>query len=343
MPIIGLNLGKSGFKAVEIDKKKNTYTLTHFGIYDSPELDLYTEKKEERKAYSKALENFVNEQGFDSRNAVIGLEEANVYMRIVELPVMKDKELRNAIRFEAEQYIPLPLEEVNITYQKLEGGYISRDKTSIQLVAAKKSILDMYVKTIKSARLVAKAIEPEAVALGRILGDTSTVPNGTIIMDIGYYSTIVVVVYGGAVQFTRSVPVGGDVITKAIKQSLNLDVNQSEEYKKVYGMDSQYADGKVSEIIKPMIDNILIEVKRASVFFTNHTPSATIKKVVITGGSALMPGLLLYIASNLDFEVQTATPFHNIQISPQLENEKKFLYEREPLFSTAVGLAMKEL
>lgn len=343
MPIIGLNLGKSAFKAVEMDGKKDSYVIEHFGVYENLDLDLYSEKKEDRKAYSRALENFINENEFFTRNVVIGLEESNVYMRIVNLPAMKDKELKNAIKFEAEQYIPLPLDEVNITFQKVIGGIIDKEKTSVQLVAARKSVLEMYVNVVKDSHLVAKAIEPEAIALGRILGDTSTNPIGTIIIDMGAQNSLIIVVYGGVVQFTRTVPIGGNVITKSIKQSLNLDITQAEEYKKVYGMDPQYAEGKVAEVIKPLIDNILNETKRASVFFTNHTPSANIKKVVITGGSALMPGLLLHVASNLDFEVQIANPMHDISISPHLENDKKYLVEKGPIFATAMGLAMKEL
>jgi type IV pilus assembly protein PilM len=343
MPIIGLDLSKNSFKAVELERKKDTIVLEHFGVYENADLDLYSEKREDVRIYAKSLENFINEHGFVSRNAAVGLEETNVYMRIISLPSMKDKELKHAIQFEAEQYIPLPLNEVNITYQKVLGGFVDKDKTNIQLVAAKKVILEKYVDIVKKARLTARAIEPEAVSLARILGDTSSSPSGTVIVAFGGARSLVIVVYAGVVQFTRTIPIGGDVITKAIKQNLGLELSQAEEYKKAYGLDAQYADGKVANVIKPLIDTILTELKRAVVFFTNQRPSANIKKVVLTGGSALMPGLILYAASNLDHEVQLAKPLRNIQITPQLEKHRKFLIDNESILATAIGLALKEV
>jgi type IV pilus assembly protein PilM len=108
-------------------------------------------------------------------------------------------------------------------------------------------------------------------------------------------------------------------------------------------LDKLQAEGKVYDVLKPITDNLIMEVKRASVFFTKHSPSATIKRVILSGGTALMPGLLSYIANNLDMEVQIANPLKNMVISPKLEKQKASLVEHAATYSTAIGLAMKGL
>jgi type IV pilus assembly protein PilM len=343
MPVIGLNLGKSSIRAIELEKKKEGLVVTNFGAYDNPRLNLDSTDKNDVDAFAESLKHFITEIGFNTPNVCIGLHESNVFMRVISLPQMNDKEFKTSVKYEAEQYIPLPLDQVNLSYQKLDPDFTDKNKVNIQIVAAKKEVLENYVTLAKKAGLVVRAIEPETLALGRILGDTRDKPIGTMILKLGYSGTLVVVSYGGYVRFTRVVTVGGDILTKIIQQSLNIEPEQAEEYKKSYGMDRYQGDGKVYEVLKPTIDNLVLEIKRASMFFTKHNPSASIKRVILTGGTALMPELITYIANNLDVEVQVADPLRNLTISPKLDKQKGALIEQGPRYSTAIGLAMRGL
>jgi type IV pilus assembly protein PilM len=343
MPVIGLDLGSHSFRAVELERKKNQIVLNKFGSYANPRLDLDSGNKDDTDLYSNALKDFFSETGFGTPNVVVGLDESQVFMRIIKIPQMNDRELRNSVKYEAEQYIPLPINEVNLSYQKLDIDYADKLKLNIQLVAAKKTVLDRYVNIVKKANLIPKAIEPETIAIGRALGDTQESPMATLILDIGLARALIIIVYGGFVRFTRSIPIGGEVISKSIQQGLGLDFSQADEYKKVYGMDQNQVEGKIFNIVKPIIDNIILEVHRAAVFFTNHNPSANIKRVILTGGTALMPGLLLYTASNLDFEVELANSVKNITISDKLNGQKSLITEQAPLYSAAIGLALREI
>ena len=343
MPIVGLNLGKSSIRAVELERKKDILTLTNFGSYDNPRLNLESFAKNDVDSFAESLKAFFSEVGFSTANVAVGLNESNVFMRVIKLPAMSDKELKTAVKYEAEQYIPLPLDQVNLSFQRLDPDYTEKEKVNIQVVAARKDVLDSQVAVLKKSGLVVKAIEPETLALGRVLGDTKEAPLGTMILKIGYSGTLIIVVYGGYVRFTRSVPVGGDALTKAIQQGLGLEQEQAEEYKKAYGMDKFQGEGKVYDVLKPIVENLILEIKRASVFFTKHNPSANIKRVILAGGAALMPGLLLYIANNLDIEVQMADPLKGLEISPKLEKQQNLIIEQAPRYATAIGLALREI
>lgn len=343
MPILGLDLGNSKFRAVELSEEKGKIVLQRFGSYENTKLNLSSDSKGDLDAYASAIKHFISDTGFTTSNAVVSLPETEVFTRVIKVPAMSEKELKSSIAFEAEQYIPLPLKDVNFAFQIIDSDINEKEKMNVLLVAAKNSILEKYVGVLKKAGLVPRGIEPETLATERAVGSNPNQPNGLIVVNVGMQTTQLIVSYRGFVRFTRSVNIGGDDITKAAQQNLSLEYAQAEEYKKTYGLDSNQAEGKVYEAIKPVIDNILAEIKRSKIFYTTHNPSVNINKVILTGGTALMPGLLFYIANNLDLEVELANPWRNIQISPKIEAQKQQLMELGPVFVSSVGLALKEV
>jgi type IV pilus assembly protein PilM len=343
MAIIGLDLGRHNFRAVEISREKDRLVLNRFGSYENPRINVDSDSKADIDSYSDAVKTFFAETGFSTPKVVVSLPENQVYMRIIKVPVMGDKDLKNSIQYEAEQYIPLPLKDVTLSYQKIDVDYEDKTKMDLQLVAAKKSVLEKYVKILRGANLIPKGIEPETLAIGRSLGDTEDHPSASIILNIGFSESLIMITYRGFVRFTRSISVGGDTLTRAISQSLGMDHIQSEEYKKVYGLDTNQAEGKIYNVLKPFFDNIIAEIKRSKIFFTTHHSNININRVILCGGTALMPGLFFYMANNLDVEVELANPWKNIQFSGKVNSSKDSLLEEGPVYATSVGLALKEV
>ena len=340
--VIGLDLGKHTFRAVELDKSKKGLFVTNLGVYDNPKLNISDESKDSQNEYANAIKQFIKDTGFSTSKVIISLEEKDVFMRLIKVPIMNDKELKSSIMFEAEQYIPLPLEEVNLSYQKLSLPSDPKGKVSVQLVAAKKTMLDRYISMIKAAKLTPIGIEPEALSIGRALTRDGGGESATLILHLGFEKSLIIIAFKGHVVFTRTISVGGDAMTRSLEQNLDLDYIQAEEYKKAYGLNKDQAEGKIYEVLRPMIGNVIGEVGRAQVFFTTHHPNVNISRVVLSGGSALMPGLLFHMTSNLDLEVELANPFSSITFSKKIESKKDWHVEQGPLFSTPVGLALKE-
>ena len=334
--VLGLDLGAYSFRAVEVDKSKKGNILLKSGAYENPKIN-------DDKAYSEALKSFVAESGFGTSKTITALEEKDVFMRVIDLPEMSDKELKTSIMFEAEQYIPLRLDEVNFSNQKLDKTVEEKGKISVQLVAARKTLLEKYIQIIKSAHLTPLALEPEALSIARALSNKKSDPTASLILHMGHTKSLIIITYKESVVFVRTLSVGGISFTRAIEQSLGLEASQAEEYKKAYGLDKEQAEGKIYEVLQPVFKNILSEVRRAQVFFTSRHTNVTINKVTLSGGSALMPGLLLYMANNLDLEVELANPFRNLIFSKELESKKEWYVEQGPLFSVSVGLSLKDL
>lgn len=340
--VLGLDLGQHTFRAVEVDKSKKGTFLTHSGAYENPKINFDSDDAGAEREYSHAIKDFIKDSGFTTQKAVISLEEKDIFMRVINVPTMNDKELKSSITFEAEQYIPLPLKEVNLSYQKLDVPTKDQGTMSVQLVAAKKDIIQKYIHLVKDAKLTPVGVEPEALSIGRALANHEN-NDANLILHLGYRKSLIIITLKGHVVFTRTLSIGGDAMTRGLSQNLNLDYMQAEEYKKVYGLNADQAEGRIYNILKPMFDNINAEVGRAQVFFTTHHPGVTINKVLLSGGTALMPGLLLYMANNLSLEVELANPFKKVAFSKEMEDKKDWHIEHGPLFTAPVGLALKEI
>ncbi len=342
MNVIGLDLGVHDIKGVEVKKERNKIELVKWGLTDRLNVSLASENDEELDKYSKELSSFFDENNFSTPNVIVGLPETSVYTRIITVPKMKEKELKSALNYEAEQYIPLPLKDVNFDFQVLHDDDARRQDMDVLLVAATKTLVSKYVKILKNARLVAVGMEPETLSLARVVGDKADQPNPSIIVSIDSTSTNVIVTYKGVVRFTRNVSTGGDALTRAVAQNLGFDFSQAEEYKKTYGIDPKQVDGKVYNAIKPVFDIILNEVKRAYFFYTTHNNDVNIRRVVVCGGTALMPGLLVYLSTNLNLEVELANPWQKVSFPVKINKEKQSLFDKGPFFATCIGLALKE-
>jgi type IV pilus assembly protein PilM len=345
MPIIGLDLGKRRFRAVEIAKEKGVYVLNNYGEHDSSDLSLNFSSPEALAHYAEVLRLFVKEHNFSTSHAVVAIPERDVFTRVIETPVMNQKDLHSFIELGAEEYIPATLSEVTYDLQIIESPEkgSTKENMTVLLVASKNAVLNQYVQFLKQAGFTPRGMEPETLAIERILGDSEERPSAAIIVNIGLLSTEIIITYKGYVRFTRSLPIGGDELTKVVQKSLNLDAIQAEEYKKAYGLDESQVEGKVFNAIKPVFDNILLEINRSKTYYTSRNPDVIINRVILSGGTALMPGMLLYIANKLDVEVELANPWRNIRISDRIKNKREELLETSPIFSTAVGLALKEI
>jgi len=341
MPIVGLNLGTHSIKAVELEETKGKIMLKNYGSYRNPKLNLDSDSADELKVYSAAIKDFFSQTGFSTPHTIVAISESEVFTRVIKVPRMSEKELSSSIEYEAEQYIPLSLKEVSFDFQVIDTDIMDKDKMNVLLVAAKHTVLEKYVNIIKNAGLVPKGMEPETLAVTRVLGDSEERPSASVIVNFNTHTTGIVISYRGHVRFTRSVSIGGESLTRAVAQTLNLEFAQAQEYKETYGLDSSQADGKVFNAIKPVFDSVLAEIKRSKVFYTTHNPSVIINRVILAGGTALMPGLLFYVANNLDMEVELANPWRNVLFSPKLMSQKEALMDQAPLYVTPVGLALK--
>lgn len=345
MNFIGLDIGTSSIKAVELTGGKKPQLMV-FADASMPAVTLASESEEDLKTIASSLDKFISESGFTTRDVVVALPESQVFTRVVPMPEMTEKELSGAVEWEAGQYIPVPLDEVYVSHQILKDHRVqkndgSKGKVNVLLIAAPKIVVDKYVRTLKYAGLEAIAVETETTAVARSLVGSTAQQYPTLLINIGASTTDLAIVSGGDLRFTRSISTGGTALARAISQSLGFEFQQAEEYKKTYGLEESHLEGKVMEAIKPVFDILINEIKRSIAFYVSHYEDKALKNVILCGGTASLPGIIVYLAAILDLEVQLGNPWQEIIIPETFDTQE--LEEAGPRFAVATGLALKKI
>lgn len=338
---LGIDIGFTSIKAVVISNKEKTPKLISLGRIAAPQPGIISDADLDLEAVSTAIKSLLNEIKAPTKDAIIALPESRIFTRVIyDLPYLNDNELAQAIRYAAEEFVPMPIQDVNLNWQVIyrseKKGPTSR--TVVFVVASPKILVNKYLKVASMAELKPIAIETELIAATRALVNSNPYSPTTLIVQLGALTTDFAVVSDNLILLTRSISTGGVALTRAIAQNFNFDVNQAEEYKKVYGMQEDQLEGKLFLSLKPIIDVIVTEGKRVIQAHEAQNKQRPIKRIVLTGGGAGMPGLVMYITNFLGLEVQEADPWYGISFDPNLKNK---LTSEGPSYSIAAGLARR--
>lgn len=352
---VGLDIGFSSIKAVALDIKSKPPKLISLGSIPAPIPGIVSDGETDLIAVAEAIKKLFSAAKIDTKDVIAALPESKVFTRVIDdLPFLNDNDLASAIRFASEEFIPMPITEVNLYWQVLSRTDKADNKTEVVsvgqngqksgrtvvfVIATPKNIINRYLKVFTLANLKPQAIETEIIASTRSIVGNNPFSPSTLIIQMGATTTDIAVVSKGLIWLTRSISTGGQALTRSIAQQFNFEIPQAEEYKKVYGMLEDQLEGKVFEAIKPVVDLIVTETKRVIQAFDMKYPHNAIKRVVLSGGGAKMPGLVVYFANNLGLEVQEADPWYFVGKDKSIISK---LAQDGPLYSVAVGLALRE-
>lgn len=338
---VGLDIGFSQIKVVSLEVDKDKGKLISLGTISSPTPGISSDADGDLEAVAAAIKKLFSAAKIDSREVVAALPESKVFTRVIDdLPYLTDQELSSAIRFASEEFIPMPLNEVNLNWQVLyRSSEKGKARTVVIVIASPKNVLSKYMKVLAMAGIGPKALETEIIAVTRSLVGNNPFSPATLIIQLGSTTTDFATVSKGLIWLTRSISTGGMALTRSLSQQFNFELSQAEQYKKTYGLLEDQLEGKVFEALKPVVDIIAGEARRVIQAYQIKYPQNGIKRAVLSGGGARMPGLVTYLASALGLEVQEADPWFLISKDKNLVSK---LAQDAPSYSVAVGLALRE-
>jgi len=334
LPKIGLDVGSAAIKLVELAPSGvGKWRLLSAGAVPVP-AGGWIDSPSSQTAVANAIIKLVKEAGVRSRRVVTALPEEQISTHVLEMPIMADSEIEQALTWQVEQYIPIPVDQAVWSYQVIsrsEGGL------EVLLAAASRTLVDGYRKVVEMAGLEVIAVETELMATARaIVPATAT---ATVIVDVGARSTDVGIVAGGQLVFARTVPTAGEAFTRAIESVLGMDTAQAEQFKTAYGFAEGYMGGKLFAAMKPVLAIIATEVKKTIDFYVSKHANEVVKSVDLSGGAAALPEIVKMLSDMLGLEVVIGDPFARVEMG---EGQKKTLAPTAAFYSVAVGLAMRE-
>ena len=335
---VGIDIGSKTIKIVELEKEGNAFKLRGSGIvgYQGASPD-HAKDEKELLALANVIRKLHQDARISSKEVIIALPETQVFTRTIKFPPLTDQEIVSAVKWEAEQYIPIPISEAIIQHSIIERREnTTPPEVAVLLVAAPRNIVEVYVKAVTLAGLNVVAVETELTALARALS-----PEGqtVLLVDFGARSTDIAVVKNGNLSFTRTIPTAGEAFTRAVAQTLGVELSQAEEYKRAYGMSGSQLEGKIKGALDPVFRMIVDEMKKAIHFYQTEEKGEAPKSVILAGGTAGMPEAISLLTKYIGMEVVIANPFAKVAVDPEVA---RALMPYAPLYSVAVGLAMRE-
>lgn len=348
----GLDISGLSVKAVRLEKKRKGFRLASFGNTELAEgtIEAGEIKKEEQlvQAISRTLKQ-IRGKKIHTKYVVAALPEEKAFVQVVQIPRMKPEEVAQAIRFQAENYIPYPLDTVYIDFAVITPLHNHVDHLDVLVASLPRAVVDAYVSALEKAGLVPVALEIDAVALTRAVVEKGVSPVPLLVVDIGNARTKVSIFSGYSVRFTTSLSLCARQFTEAVAKSLHVDEEKAEEFKRHYGFYTP-EDALGQEVFQAMIPvgtDLAEQVTKYLEYYESHVPhqhlgepQKKITKIMLCGGGANLKGLPEFLMRSLKVEVALGNPW--INILPTHAKELPMLSFQESLgYSCALGLALR--
>lgn len=345
---VGLDLGASTIKAVEIDRTQAGWKVTRACSMPTPKSTIKDGVVTDPNTIGDAIHQLLKDNHIAATSAVIGAAGASVVVRSVRIPKMPEAVLRKSIKFEAGRYVPSSIEDSFIEFEIM--GDAEDGSMDVLVVAAPKDIVESRVRACEAAGLDVEIVDVEAFAMYRSIveADPTHTFNDEVIalVDVGAHTTNVSVVTKGVFSMTRSIPQAGETLTEALANYFKLSEEDAESGKAQLDLQVLIGDGKPIEnpplrVIQPHVDDLIREIRRSLNYFqsqqTEAGQSQTVDKVVLSGGGAALKGLAEYMQHKLGMEVLRLGVFDNPRfVHPGHDDPSSGL-----AFAVASGLAMR--
>lgn len=346
-PMVGLDIGSSHIKLMELeqDSKTGQQRLVNFGMVQLPPEAIVDGAVMNTNVIVDAIRELVQQQRVKTKFVAASVSGNAVIIKRINLPQMTVDELEESIQWEAEQYIPFDINDVNIDVQILDGASEDPGQMEVLLVAARKELVNEYQALIQQSGLRPAVVDVDAFAVANMFElNYEDNDESVALVNIGASNVNIHVVRGGVSAFTRDIGIGGRQFTEEIQRALNISYEQAEAMK--VGGNEGDERAVVPEVIERVLntvgDNLATEVQRSLDFYLSTSVDGSLSRVLLSGGAARTPGLARAISRQTNLPTEVADPFRRIQIDERAFNPS-YLNDVGPQAAVVVGLAMRRV
>ncbi len=339
--IVGIDIGSSSVKLVQLKAHKETYFVENVGVAPLPPEAIVDNTLMDSSSIVEVIKNLLKGLNIKAKEAVCSVSGNAVIIRKISMPAMSQDEVEDQIQWEAEQYIPFDINDVNIDFQILASDAYEPTKMNVLLVASKKDIINDYLAVFNEAGLKLVVVDVDAFAVQNVFelnyevapDDVSALINiGASIMNLN-------IVKDGVSLFTRDVQMGGNLYTEELQKQFGVSTEEAEQIK-ITG-DAPDRE-RLRETVSRINETLAMEMRRSLDFYNSTAGDEKISKVYMSGGGAKIPMLVDVVGQRLGLPVEILNPFRRIRFNEK-EFDPEYLQEIGPLVTVAMGLATRRL
>lgn len=340
--IIGLDIGSRHIKVVQLNEVSDGYQLERIGIATlQPELIVDGSILDSLRVV-EAIKELIANSDIRVKDTVLSVSgHSSVITKRITLPQMTDEELDESIKFEAEQYIPFDIEDVDVDFQIL-GRRAEEGQMDVLVIAVKKDKINEYVTVVKDAGLHPVIVDVDVFALENVYETNyEIIPEENIaLVTIGASTINMNILKDGVSVFTRDSSIGGNVLTEALQKEFTISYDNAEKLKRGEAVEG-ISQEDVSSVLISTSEEIIAEISRSFDYFRSTTSNEDVNEVIFSGGGALVKDFAPLLSERLGVGVQLIEPFRNIDIPDKFD--KGYLKKIESIVTIAVGLALRRV
>ena len=341
--VIGLDIGSSSIKLVELNEGKNGFKLQNLAISPLPPEAIVDGSLMDSVIIIDMIRELIANTKTKTKDVVISISGHSVIVKKINLPFMTEAELEESIQWEAERYIPFDINDVNIDFQILGSGPENPEVMDVILVAAKKDIINDYISVIIESGLNPVIIDVDAFALENMLAINYEIEKEEIIAiaNVGASTTNINIIKDNVSAFTRDIFKGGNQVTEEIQRQLHIDYEEAEKIKVGSKVDTT-SQATIQDVLKTASESLAMEIGSSLDFFQSTTTYEKINKFYLSGGGSKVKDFDLILQQQIGIPVEIVNPFKKIEYSGK-NFDIEYLREIGPIMAVGVGLSTRKV
>ena len=339
---LGLDIGSSGVKLIQLKERKGGYALMAFGTAPLPPEAIVDGALMNSAAIVSAIQELVAQQKVKTKEVAIGVRGHSVIIKKISLPRMTQEELDESIQWEAEQYIPFDVKDVNIDTQILTPEGDAAGQMDVLLVAAKKDMINDYTSVCAEAGLTATVVDVDAFAVQNAYEANYEASTETVVLiNVGAAVANINILAKGNTTFTRDITMGGNAFTEEIQKQLNISYDEAEALKVGgQGETDAVVPQEVERVIQGVAEQMAGEIQRSLDFYAATAADSRIARIYLSGGTARIPALFKVLEARAGVPVEILNPFKNIEVDNR-RFDAAVILAAAPSVAVGVGLALR--
>ena len=336
---LSLDIGSSSIKMIEVSGQGPSLKVANAGIIPLSPDAVQSNFVQDSGQVSQAIRTLIEENRIRAKAVITAVPGPAVIIKRVSFPAQDPAALEETILFEAGNFIPESLDNVNLDYQVLELDP-ETDNVDVLLVAVRKDVINSYLTAIGEAGLLPTIVDVDYFAIENMFeANYNPGPDEVVaLVNIGARYSSINIMKGGRSSFTGDVPVGGEQFTDLLSQELGINRDQAEEAK-ILGSIEGYEKEDIDRILSVTSEQLLDEIQRALSFFWTGSTEEQISSVYLSGGTAQLPGLAASVGERLQVPVEVSNPFRSLSIGRHVDEE--FITHHASSLAVSVGLATR--
>ncbi|MCA9664486.1 MAG: type IV pilus assembly protein PilM [Myxococcales bacterium] len=337
---IGLDIGSSAIKVVQVKQTKRGVQLVNFGIEPVPTQSIVDGSVMNATAIADATRSLFGQLRIRHKDVALAIAGHSVIIKKISVPVMTADELEEQIHWEAEHHIPFAKDDVEVDHQVL-GQQMGANQMEVLLVAAKKEVVADYADTAREASLNPVCVDVAAFTLQNCFEvNYGTPPETVALLNVGASISTLNITQNGQSMFTRDVTIGGNTFTEEIQKQLNVGYEEAEAYKCGGTAGDEVIPREVDDILTQQAEVMAGEFQRSFDFFLATTADGQIDRIYLSGGSARVPALKKAIEDRARIPVEMLDPFRGVAVDEETF-DMDYVRAQAPMAAVAMGLALR--